>query len=57
MELLKVGGAVPGFRLPDGQTGRRVEYAEFLYRPRRKRHRHQVGITHLPDTCGTVPHD
>ena len=30
MELLKVGGVVPIFGLPDAQPGRRVEYGSFL---------------------------
>ncbi len=34
MELLKTGGAVPGFSLPDVQTGRRVEYGSFLRKRR-----------------------
>ncbi|MBC8136923.1 MAG: DUF4174 domain-containing protein [Fibrella sp.] len=34
MELLKAGGTVPGFGLPDVRTGRRVEYGSFLRKRR-----------------------
>lgn len=34
MELLRVGGAVPGFALPEVRSGRRIEYGAFLRKRR-----------------------